>query len=496
MVPAPRLTEIATALHANISSWASEPWVQELRHRTDSSLSLLLDGPPGGSKESIYEDIFGKAPVEKEYDGHKHGRPDYDDVAWGSDMYGSWLLFFACFASLLAIDHLVLHRQHKVLSFQRASLYVVFWICCAAMFNVYVWVMFGPAAAFNWGSGYILEWMLSMDNLFVFHMVFNIYGTPDHLKHKPLFYGIVGAIAFRLLFFVIGEWLFHVSHWMHLFFGAFLVYTGIKAGLIDEEDEDPTQHPVVKWMSMKLPLLNAYDQGGSFFVRIPVNEKTGELCLPPLAAAKGSLSPRIDEVAPEDAASVPELTTSAWAAEQLEPVKTEESGSEEETQSGKKNIPVMDLSPKSITRHESRHIKYRYEWRATMLVLVVVCLEITDLLFALDSVSAIIAQIPDLYLAFTACVFAMLGLRATFFVIDELIRMFSLLKYGVAAILIFIGVKLIVSKMIYIPPSVVCFILFGTLGLCVAIQVLFDHWKKEEKVVSSTAAVPSTAAVV
>jgi len=484
MVPAPRISAIATALQANITAWASDPWVRDLRHRADTSLSLILDGPPDGEKASIYEEIFGKAPVEKEYDGHKHGRPDYDDVSWGMDKYGSWLVFFTCFVTLLAVDHLVLHRQHQVLSFQRASLYVVFWICCAAMFNVYVLAVFGQAAAFNWGSGYILEWMLSMDNLFVFHMVFNIYGTPDHLKHKPLFYGIVGAIVFRLLFFVVGEWLFHVSHWMHLFFGAFLVYTGIKAGLTDEDEEDPTQHPVVKWMSMRLPLLNAYDEGGSFFVRLPVNAKTGELCLPPLAPPKGSLSPR-----KEEGAEAPEVTTTST---ELPTPKKEESGSEEEPPSAKKNIPVLDLSPKAVDRAESRHIKYRYEWRATMLVLVVVCLEITDLLFALDSVSAIIAQIPDLYLAFTACVFAMLGLRATFFVIDELIRMFSLLKYGVAAILIFIGVKLIVSKMIYIPPSVVCFILFGTLGLCVAVQVLFDHWKKEDKVLSARAAAPPT----
>merc|ERR1719487_1179828 len=114
------------------------------------------------------------------------------------------------------------------------------------------------------------------------------------------------------------------------------------------------------------------------------------------------------------------------------------------------------------------------KWRATLLVVVVICLEITDIIFAVDSVSAIVAQIPDLYLAYTACVFAMLGLRATYFVIDELIRMFTLLKYGVAFILIFIGVKLIVSKMVHIPPPIVCGILVGTISIC-----MIGSWLKE-----------------
>merc|ERR1719426_338924 len=107
---------------------------------------------------------------------------------------------------------------------------------------------------------------------------------------------------------------------------------------------------------------------------------------------------------------------------------------------------------------KSRH--FSSETRATMLFLVVCCLEISDLLFAVDSVSAIVAQVNDLFLAYTSAVFAMLGLRATFFIIDVLVKLFSLLKYGVAAVLIFIGIKLIVSKMIHIPPGIVCIILF------------------------------------
>jgi len=109
-----------------------------------------------------------------------------------------------------------------------------------------------------------------------------------------------------------------------------------------------------------------------------------------------------------------------------------------------------------------------------MLFLVVCCLEISDILFAVDSVSAIVAQVSDLFLAYTSAVFAMLGLRSTFFIIDVLVKLFSLLKYGVAAVLVFIGIKLIVSKMYHIPPLVVVCVLFGTLSFSMIASVWKD----------------------
>jgi len=112
-----------------------------------------------------------------------------------------------------------------------------------------------------------------------------------------------------------------------------------------------------------------------------------------------------------------------------------------------------------------REPEVRYQWRATMLFLVVCCLEISDLLFAVDSVSAIVAQVNDLFLAYTSVIFAMLGLRATFFIIDVLVKLFSLLKYGVAAVLVFIGLKLIISKIYVVPSGLVCCVLFVTLSM-------------------------------
>merc|ERR1719169_91271 len=114
--------------------------------------------------------------------------------------------------------------------------------------------------------------MLSFDNLFVFHLIFNVYCTPDYLKHRPLYLGIMGAVVFRLVFIFIGEYLMHALAFMHLVFGAFLVYTGIKTVTADEEDEDPSQQPLVQWLQRRVPFVSAYDEKGAFFVRVPTNE--------------------------------------------------------------------------------------------------------------------------------------------------------------------------------------------------------------------------------
>merc|ERR1719389_570714 len=124
----------------------------------------------------------------------------------------------------------------------------------------------------------------------------------------------------------------------------------------------------------------------------------------------------------------------------------------------------------------------RTQLRATMLFLVVICLEVSDILFAVDSVSAIVAQVPDLFLAYTSAVFAMLGLRAMFFIVDELVQLFQFLKYGVAAILVFIGIKLILGKLVHIPPGIVCCILFGTLFSSMVASWVYDNYLQAKKV--------------
>jgi len=287
-----------------------------------------------------------------------------------------------------------------------------------------------------------------VDNLFVFHLIFNIYGTPSHLKHKPLFWGIVGAIIFRMIFFCIEEVLMHSFTWMHILFGIFLIYTGIKTACTDDEDTDPRENWLFVMISNMIPFVNGYDSKGAFFVKVPLDKKGNPILPDPIGEVEVSEG---GENGDGDEESKPK-TIAIFSADSW----YKDGGDYDED--GKK----------------------KWEWRATMLFLVVICLEVTDIIFAVDSVSAIVAQIPDLYLAYTACVFAMLGLRALFFVIDELIRLFSLLSYGVALILIFIGVKLILKGWYHFPAWFVCSILVGTLVTCMIASLIYDKYKQKQ----------------
>jgi tellurite resistance protein TerC len=347
----------------------------------------------------------------------------------------AWVIFTSVFLVLIIFDNVILNRNPKALTMTRACLYTLFWICTAIGFSFWVGWYYSANSAYMWLSGYMLEWMLSFDNLFVFHMIFSVYCCPDNLKHRPLYMGIMGAVVFRLAFIFVGEYLMHTMTFMHLVFGAFLIYTGIKTVTSDEEDEDPSQQPAVMWLQNHLSFVSVYAKDASFFVRVPVNEQ-GE--------------PDI----PEDAYVKEE------AAEETALLESEE-----------KTIPVVDFSLCNNGQ--------RYQTRATMLFLVVCCLEISDILFAVDSVSAIVAQVNDLFLAYTSAVFAMLGLRATFFIIDVLVQLFSLLKYGVSIVLVFVGVKLMIGKVYHIPPSIVCVVLVGAIGGSMIASVIQE--KLEQK---------------
>jgi len=343
----------------------------------------------------------------------------------------AWITFSIIFAVLIIFDNFVLHRSNKALSLGQAALYTLFWVVCAGGFCGYIFYMRGHAQAFNWGSGYLLEWMLSFDNIFVFHLIFKIYSTPDELKHKPLFWGICGAVFFRLIFLFIGEYMLHSLVFAHILFGGFLIYTGVQSVIADDEDDDPSKNWMVQFLSRRLPFVSYYDANGAFFVKVPV-----------------------------DAASQPLLPA--------ENVVMASNSGEDGEEHGYGTIDfaaVRRLNPGTRT-----------ETRATLLFLVVICLEVSDILFAVDSVSAIVAQVPDLFLAYTSAVFAMLGLRAMFFIVDELVQLFQFLKYGVAAILVFIGVKLILGKLVHIPPGVVCVILFATLGLSIFVSWVYDKY--------------------
>lgn len=378
-------------------------------------LKLWTGSDPHGKEEASWVDVLSDPAAFlpphgiKAFEPHAHHHSDA--VLFQQEDIWSWSIFTAVFFLLVGFDNLILHRRCEKLTLLQSTLYTTFWIAVAGMFNVYVYVTRGADDAFSWGTGYLLEWMLSVDNLFVFHRIFIVMKTPDEQKHKPLFYGIIGAIVFRMIFFVISETLLHHVTWMHLVFGSFLVYTGWQALPGDDEDDDnPEQNALYQLIIQHINYVDRYDDQGRFFTPVEVTRD----------------------------------------------LEKKEGGD------GEKQTEVV------------------VEWKATKLVLVVVCLEVTDLVFAVDSVSAIVAQIPDLFLAYTAAVFAMLGLRALFFAIDELVKMFALLAYGVAVILIFIGLKLILRSWIHFPPALVCAILVGTLFFSVFASLIQEKFFPSE----------------
>lgn len=353
----------------------------------------------------------------------------------------AWATFTSVFLVLIVFDNVILHRNPSALTVTSAVVYTLFWIAMAGCFCAWVCWWYSPSAGFMWLSGYMLEWMLSFDNLFVFHLIFCVFGTPDQLKHRPLYLGIMGAVVFRLVFIFVGEYLMHAMSAMHFVFGAFLIYTGIKTVTTEEEDEDPSQQPMVSWLKQVVPFVCLYDSKGAFFVKVPVDERGREMI-------------------PESAIIIPE-------AEPTESDPLVEQGDD------KHRVGVVDFARFSDSP--------RLQTRATMLFLVVCCLEVSDLLFAVDSVSAIVAQVNDLFLAYTSAVFAMLGLRATFFIIDVLVQLFSLLKYGVAVVLMFIGFKLIVGKFYHVPASVVCVVLVGAIAGSMVASVIQEKLQKKQE---------------
>mmetsp|Transcript_62270 Transcript_62270/g.148624 ORF Transcript_62270/g.148624 Transcript_62270/m.148624 type:complete len:443 (-) Transcript_62270:42-1370(-) len=355
----------------------------------------------------------------------------------------AWVIFTSVFSVLIVLDNFLLSRNPKALTISSAIIYTLFWIFCAVCFCGWVYTWYGPNEAFMWMSGYMLEWMLSFDNLFVFHLIFSVYGTPDHLKHRPLYLGICGAVVFRLIFIFIGEYLMHAMFFMHIIFGGFLVYTGIKTVTDADDDEDPSQHWAVQMLQKSFPFVSAYDEQGRFFVRIPIDDN-GK----PLVSALNTPAAPVREPTEDEPNQVPSYGSIDFAST---------------PSSGRKT-----------------------QLRATMLFLVVLCIEISDLMFAVDSVSAIVAQVNDLFLAYTSAVFAMLGLRATFFIIDVLVRLFSLLKYGVAAVLVFIGVKLMVGKIFHIPASIVCAVLVTAIASSMVASWVQDELKKKSDGIMET----------
>lgn len=269
-----------------------------------------------------------------------------------------WLAFGGLVAALLILDLGVFHRSAKEPTLRGAGLATAVWCLLALAFNVLIYYLFGQQPAIEFLTGYLIEWSLSMDNVFVFAVIFSYFQVPKKYQYRVLFWGILGAVFMRLTFVLVGVGLLQTLEWVIVVFGLFLIYTGFKLAFQGESDPDPEKNPILRVARKLLPVAKG-DHGSHFFVR-----EAGKLYMTPL-----------------------------------------------------------------------------------FLVLLVV--ESTDVAFAVDSVPAILGVFKDRlaphvsFIAFTSNVFAILGLRALYFLLAGVMDLFRYLKYGLSAILIFVGFKML-----------------------------------------------------
>lgn len=299
-----------------------------------------------------------------------------------------WVGFNVFILALLLLDLLVFNRKAHIVSIREALGWSVFWIVLSLSFNLLVYRWLGKQAALEFLTGYLIEKSLSVDNLFVFLLIFSYFKVPAQYQHKILFWGIIGALVLRAAFILIGAALLAKFHFLLYFLGAFLVYTGVKmAASAGEPEIDPDNNPVVKFLSRHLPITHRLHEG-RFFIR--------------------------------------------------------ENG-------------------------------LRY---ATPLFVVLVMVETTDVVFAADSIPAILAVSRDTFIVYTSNVFALLGLRALYFALEGLMRLFHYLHYGLSLILIFIGGKLLLTEIYHVSMGVSLGVVGAILAGSVAFSLLFP--KKAE----------------
>ena len=298
-----------------------------------------------------------------------------------------WIVFNVFVIGLLLLDLLVFNRKAHAIGLREALGWSAFWVALSLGFNYLVYHTMGREAGLQWLTGYLVEKALSVDNLFVFLLIFNYFKVPAEFQHRILFWGVLGALVLRAVFILVGGALLAKFHFLIYILGAFLMYTGVRMGLSGDGPEiDPENNPIVRFLSRHLPITRQME-GGKFFVR-----RDG--------------------------------------------------------------------------------VRF-----ATPLFVVLVMVETTDVVFAADSIPAILAITRDTFIVFTSNVFALLGLRAMYFALASMMRLFHYLHYGLSLILIFIGAKILLESIYPIPMPIALGVVGGLLLLSVLASLV---WPKKE----------------
>ncbi|QLH75603.1 MAG: TerC family protein [Methanomassiliicoccales archaeon] len=288
-----------------------------------------------------------------------------------------WIGFIVFILSMLAIDLGVVNRKAHEIKPKEAFMMWGFWISLAIAFNVLVYIWFGSEQALMFTTGYIMELALSVDNMFVFVLVFTYFCVPKECQHKVLFWGVLGALVMRAIFIFAGIAIIERFEWVIYIFGAFLIITAFKMVHGGDKEVEPENNPVVRLFRRFFPVEDRF-HGSKFFIR----------------SAKGTLV-------------------------------------------------------------------------ATPLFVTLIFVETTDLVFALDSIPAIIAitQIP--FIVYSSNAFAILGLRSLYFVLASMMNAFVYLKYGLAVILGFVGAKMLLSEFVHIDVLVSLAVIVSVLAISV-----------------------------
>jgi tellurite resistance protein TerC len=294
-----------------------------------------------------------------------------------------WVLFNAFVVGMLALDLCVFHRRPREMKLKEALGWSAMWIALALACNAGIYFSLGPHKALEFLTGYLIEESLSVDNLFVFLLMFSYFRVPKQYQHEVLFWGIIGAVMMRAVFIALGVTLIHRFEWIIYVFGAVLIYSGIQMALGKEKEIRSEKNPVLKLFRRLMPVTESYE-GGRFLAK----------------------------------------------------------------------------------RDERR-------W-ATPLLVVLLMVETTDLIFATDSIPAVLAITRDSFIVYTSNIFAVLGLRALYFVLAGAINMFHCLHYGLSVILVFVGTKMILSAWdIDIPTSVALTVVVSILALSVIASLIW-----------------------
>ena len=279
-----------------------------------------------------------------------------------------WTIFNLFVLAMLALDLGVFHRRAHAVSTREAAIWTAIWITLALTFNLGIWHFAGPRLALEFLTGYLIEKSLSVDNIFVFLIIFSYFKVPAKYQHRVLFWGILGALVMRGVLIGAGAYLVERVDWIMYVFGGFLVLTAVRMAFHTGDSVEPANNPVLKLLRRLVPVTPEY-RGQKFVVR-------------------------------------------------------------EQVEGG------------------------RRRWLATPLLVVLVVIETTDLVFAVDSIPAIFAVTREPFLVYSSNVFAILGLRALYFLLAGVVDRFVYLKYGLALVLAFVGVKMLIEDWIHIPIGI------------------------------------------